>query len=289
MNTDRYKVLLTAIETGTLSTTADMLGYTPSGVSRAIASLEYELGFPLLIRSKTGVIPTEDCTKLLPSIRALLQSASNLTEISSGIRGIQSGTVTVGASANMYYRWLTKMIKEYNCIHPGINFNIIEGTSSVLAEKLEDGSIDFCIMSRREGSFQWKHLCYDELVIWVNQEHPSATSGTISVKQLAKEKFIDVYPGMDTDKNRFFKEHRITPNISYTTNDLYAYYSMVEAGLGIAVANKNYTESFSGSVVSVSLDPQHWVEIGIAFPNNEILSPSAKSFIDYAMQHTSEL
>ena len=289
MNTERYKVLLTAIGTGTLTATAKKLGYTPSGVSRVITSLEEDFGFPLLIREKRGIQPTDNCKKIIPAIKVMLQNESNIFEISSSIRGIHTGTVTVGASASMYYRWLTKMVKEYTSKHPGIKFNIIEGISSVFAEKLEEGTLDFCIMSKREGDFQWEHLCYDELVIWVNKNHPAASSGIIPISQLSKEKFVDVYPDMDTDKNRFFQKMNIIPDISYTTNDLYAYYAMVEAGLGIAVANKNYTEGFNGSVVSVSLDTPYWVEIGIAFPKKEVLSPSAKSFISFAMEHKAEL
>ena len=40
---------------------SEKLGYTASGISRMMAALEEETGFPLLIRSRTGVIPTEEC------------------------------------------------------------------------------------------------------------------------------------------------------------------------------------------------------------------------------------
>ena len=47
------------------------LGYTVSGVSRMMAALEAESGFPLLLRSRTGVAPTEDCMRMLPTFREL--------------------------------------------------------------------------------------------------------------------------------------------------------------------------------------------------------------------------
>jgi len=47
VDTEKCTVLLTAIDQGSLSGAAEVLGYTPSGVSRLVASLEADLGLPL--------------------------------------------------------------------------------------------------------------------------------------------------------------------------------------------------------------------------------------------------
>ena len=43
-SSDHYEIFLKVAETGSITTAADMLGYTQGGVSHAIASLEQELG-----------------------------------------------------------------------------------------------------------------------------------------------------------------------------------------------------------------------------------------------------
>lgn len=48
MDTERWKTLLTAIDKGSLCAAAEELDYTVSGVSRSVATLEKEMGFPLL-------------------------------------------------------------------------------------------------------------------------------------------------------------------------------------------------------------------------------------------------
>ena len=65
MELDRYRALVCAIETGSLSAAAEALQYTPSGVSRMVAALEEETGVPLLLREHSGVRPTKECEKLL--------------------------------------------------------------------------------------------------------------------------------------------------------------------------------------------------------------------------------
>ncbi len=281
MNTEKFEVLLSVIKTKNLSKTAQELGYTPSGVSRIIQTLENDLGFPLFVRAKKNLVPTANCKALIPFVNTFLKSASDIESFSSAVCGLLKGTLTVGTSASMYYAPLVKIIKDFNLAYPDVKFNIVEDTSTHFATALEQGEIDFCIMSRREGDFLWEHLCYDELIIWANKEHPFAKSNGIPIDHLYKEKFVDIYLNIDTDKKRFFEKFNIAPDVQYTANDLFAYYSMVEAGLGIAVANRNYTGNFKGDVASVSLDPPYFIELGIATPKEAAPSPAAKMFWDF--------
>ncbi len=68
MDTEKCAALLCAVETGSLSAAAVRLGYTVSGMSRLVLSLESELGFKLLRRSRAGVEPT-------PRVRAAAAGA----------------------------------------------------------------------------------------------------------------------------------------------------------------------------------------------------------------------
>ena len=55
MNISKYESFLATIEAGSLTQAAENLGCTQSAVSHSIASLEAELGFPLIKRSRGGV------------------------------------------------------------------------------------------------------------------------------------------------------------------------------------------------------------------------------------------
>lgn len=90
MELDRYRALVCAIETGSLSAAAEALQYTPSGVSRMVAALEEETGVPLLLREHSGVRPTKECEKLLPAIRDLLHAGESCAQLSAQLRGWMS-------------------------------------------------------------------------------------------------------------------------------------------------------------------------------------------------------
>ena len=96
MDTEKCTVLLTAIDQGSLSGAAEALGYTPSGVSRLVASLEAELGLPLLVRGKGGVTPTPECEALRPRFAELASLGRACRDEAAAVRGLEAGTLTVG-------------------------------------------------------------------------------------------------------------------------------------------------------------------------------------------------
>ena len=49
MNIRKYEAFVKAVELGSLSKAAEQLGYTQSGISHMMQSLEDEVGFPLMV------------------------------------------------------------------------------------------------------------------------------------------------------------------------------------------------------------------------------------------------
>ena len=68
MDTQKWSLLLKVLDSGSISAAAAQSNYTISGISRMIANLEQEVGFPLLVRNNRGVGPTDECELLLNDI-----------------------------------------------------------------------------------------------------------------------------------------------------------------------------------------------------------------------------
>lgn len=66
MDTNKYAALLSIIRLGSLSAAAEKMGYSPSGMTRMMDSLENEMGFPLLHRTSQGVQLTEEESAFSP-------------------------------------------------------------------------------------------------------------------------------------------------------------------------------------------------------------------------------
>ena len=50
MNVEKWRILVNAVDSGSMAAVAAQTNYTTSGVSRIITTLEEEIGFPLLVR-----------------------------------------------------------------------------------------------------------------------------------------------------------------------------------------------------------------------------------------------
>ncbi len=284
MDTERINALLCTIEEKSLTAAAEKLGYTTSGVSRMMAALEEETGFPLLVRSRTGVVPTEECRQLLPLMQEMHALAERYNQLSGELAGLTRGTIRIGTSYYAYYDWFARLIAAFRTRYPGITVQIVEGTSTELVSAMEEHRADLCIISRRQGRHDWIPLKKDELLACLPEKHPLAKRKKIPVEAFASEDFIELYPGKETDNSRMLEKNGVAPRVKYTTSDNYAAYVMVAAGLGVTCTNAIIGESFKEGVRYLPLSPKQTVEIGIALPKKKEMSPAAKRFAEFARE-----
>lgn len=289
MDTEKYRALLCAIEKGSLSSAAEAMGYTPSGISRMIASLEDECGIILLKRDRSGAAATAECEKILPDIKAMLAAEKSARDKLDRMLGLETGHVAVGSAYSYYYGWLAKSIAEFGRLYPNITIGVTEGTSSQLTEMVEDGRLDFAIVSRRERKTDWIPLKKDRIIAWVPRSHPAVHTGKFPVSLLGDSPFIEMYPGSETDNSRMFSRCGIKVNARLSATDNMAAYSMVGEGLGITTVNEIFAELFKGDrVAALPLDPPQTVEIGIALHPQKGASPALKRFVEFIRQRLPE-
>ena len=249
-----------------------------------MAALEEETGFPLLVRSRTGVVPTEECRQLLPLMQEMHVLAERYNQLSGELAGLTRGTIRIGTSYYAYYDWFARLIAAFRKRYPGIIVQIVEGTSTELASAMEEHRADLCIISRRQGRYDWIPLRKDELLACLPEKHPLAKRKKFPGEAFAAEDFIELYPGKETDNSRMLEKNGVAPRVTYATSDNYAAYVMVAAGLGVTCTNAIIGESFKEGVRYLPLSPKQTVEIGIALPKKKEMSPAAKRFAEFARE-----
>ena len=155
METEKIRVLLQVLELGTLSAAAEKLGYTPSGLSRSIASLEQETGLTLLIRERRGVRPTTACEEMLPSWRRLLAAQEQADQALAALLGLDRGRLRIGSSYGSYLPMLARLVSEFSRQWPGIRVELFEGTSSELGDAVETVQL---LPYHNLGVVKWERL-----------------------------------------------------------------------------------------------------------------------------------
>ena len=286
MDTDKCAALLCVLESGSITAAAQKLGYTVSGISRMMAALEAESGFPLLLRSKNGVVPTEDCRRMLPTLQELARLGALYEARSSAVRGLDTGVIRVGSVYGAYYAWLAQTIATFSKRHPGIEVRFLQGSSSEFYAQLTRHELDFSIVSRREGDYEFHLLRKDPLLAWLPRNHPCVKNGIYPLRNFETDPYIDTFPGQETDNSRAFRANRIAPHSRFLSKDVQATHAMIAAGLGVALSNAILAYGLDLSdIITLPTDPPVEVEIGIAAPRKEDRSPAAEHFLKYALDH----
>ena len=78
MESKKLEALLMAVDLGSFTKAAEVLGYTQSGLTHMMNSLEKEVGFTLLERGRSGVRLTEEGERIAPAVREFLQANARL-------------------------------------------------------------------------------------------------------------------------------------------------------------------------------------------------------------------
>ena len=181
MDQNKRVALLTAIDLGNLTRAAEQLGYTQSGLSYVIKALEAELGFPLLVRSRAGVRPTDECQRILPLLRELDRKSRQLEQEAADIRGLAVGNVFIATFPSISRFWLPQILRDFVQLYPGITVSIRESGQEEQDEWLREGAIDLAFCSYHDSPYHWIPFLEDEIWAAVPAGHSLAACDEIDL------------------------------------------------------------------------------------------------------------
>lgn len=283
METSRYKAFAAAAETGSFSRAAELLNYSPSGVSQLVGALEADLGLPLLIRTRRGVSPSPAGKALLPAIRALLQQEERIFQLSSELNGLMTGEIHIASYSSVSSHWLPEVIKAFKRDYPNVRIHLMEGIRQEILKWLQESRADLAFMSAVEDChYDWIPLKDDPMIAVLPKDHPYAKANAYPLSQCSQESFIMPALGKDDDVLELFSRVGLNPTIAYSTLECFAALAMIENGLGMTITNRLITEGFQADVVKIPLDPPQHISFGIMIPDKNALSPAARKFIEFA-------
>ncbi len=110
-----------AIREGSLKAAADRLAITPAAVGQRIRALEVYLGTDLLLRGRSGLIPTPELDRALPDLRQAFDALERVTETLDFQR---ISEIHIVADPDWADLWLLPRLPEFRNEHPNILFCI---------------------------------------------------------------------------------------------------------------------------------------------------------------------
>lgn len=258
---------MAAIDLGSLTAAASELGYTQSGLTHMMNSLENELGLNLLLRSKSGVRLSPAGQELLPELRSLADAAGALDLAAEQLRQRNCSTLRLGAYSSIARHWVPQIMAEYRKVCPDTQVSLIMDGLVELYSAVRDDRLD-CIMTSYDESlaqgFGWIPLWEDELVAVLPESFP-LEGDVLPVERFDETQFLMPSQGADTYIRPIFaaSPRKIGPHIITTNLDDESIVSMVEHGLGVSLLSRLVVKGMNYQVKIVPISPKYFRSLGI--------------------------
>ena len=283
MAESRYQAFQAAAEEHSLTRAAEKLGYTQSGISHLIDSLEEELGLKLLVRAKSGTRLTDAGEELLPYVRRLLAAAEDVSGKAGELKGLDTGRVRIGTFSSVAIQWLPELLLGFGEKYPGIETVIFNDTYSAVEDALANNRVDCAFVplpSRPE--FKTVFLASDRLMAILPCGDRLAKRRSVELRELVALPFIVPAEGTNYDIGKLFRQENAEPNIRFDVSDDYAAAAMVQKGLGYTILPELMILSQPLPGIRAVPIRNSEREIGIARNAVRCHAPAVNAFMEFA-------
>jgi DNA-binding transcriptional LysR family regulator len=190
----RLNHLVAVARSGSFTAAARSIGVTQSAVTKGVADLERQLGYPLFHRTARGALLTERGGEVFERAARLLDDARELLEGSSAGGDPFAATLRIGVCpASLEWRLIEPLARLLSR-HPNIRLEISGSSFERMVPLLRNGAIDVAVGLDAAFS-EWPDLRREpmsvlEATLFVRRGHPVLEGGPATLADLAAYEFV---------------------------------------------------------------------------------------------------
>jgi DNA-binding transcriptional LysR family regulator len=290
LSATRLQVLREVVARGSFSAAADALSYSQSAVSQAIATLEAEVGAPLIERDRRGVRPTAAGAALAhhaDGILARMEAAE--TEVSA-IAGGRGGRLRVASFPSAGATLMPQAVAAFAASHPGVEITLAEGEPHEIAPRLRAGEFDLALLYEFEGvgerlgaGMRRFELLDDPLHLALPEAHRLARSKQVRLEDLGEESWIQTSAATPCARHVVRSCHRagFEPRVSFESDDYQTVQGLVAAGVGVGLIPQLALSAVRPDICVRALYPQSPVrKVFAAIRRGAAVTPAVATMLD---------
>lgn len=287
----RFEILLIALRQKSFTEAAKQTGYTQSGITHLINSVEKEWGITLLIRSKKENILTPEGKELLPYLQTLVNAHRSLEEKISSIKGSETGLVRIGSITSISLNILPDLLASFHKEHPNIRFEIDHLSFADIEQALIDETIDVGFLQNTASNN--RILCTpfysDEAVAvlpksFFKSKTEALNTPTINASIFTKNPLV--MTGIsEGDFHDYLRENNIQATIPFTAQEDELATALVEKQLGIGIGYRLSLQRISSHVILKPLNPPLSRKIMLATKKEAHKSLASECFLSFVAEY----
>ena len=262
---------------------AGILHVTQPTLSKALKSLEDELGKKLFIRHSFSIKLTEEGVLLRNRAEDLISMADKIEQEFISLDDINGGELYLGLAESYQIRYLARVIKDFKTRYPNLHYHITSGDTEQIADKLDKGLLDFLVLAELPDSRKYEYLTFPEKDIWglvIPERDPLAQKQTIRAEDLAGLPMFSSEQAWNGDIKKWagssFSKMKLEGSFRLSYNgSIFA-----REGLGYLLTFRHLIDTSDGSgLVFRPLDPSLETTLYIAWNRYQAFTPIAERFL----------
>lgn len=292
INLELYRIFYIVAETGNITKASERLNISQPAVTKHIKNLEMQLGSPLFIRTKRGVILNEYGEKIFIKVKQALSLLDIVEKEIIEYKEMGIGTIKIGISTTLVKKYLLQYIEKFHNLYPNIVIDIYTDPTKELIKKLKNGMIDFIISKfpqNRDLDLEYTKLGETQYIFVGGDKYKDLANHLIPVKKLSEYPLLlQKSPSNSRDNvEQYFKNNNICiiPKMSIASSSLLIEFTRMNYGIGYVT--KLYVEDFLKNKqlyeIKVTPTPEK-IEYGIIQLKNNILLSYCNQFIQYLQE-----
>ena len=152
------RYFLEAAREGNITHAAERLHISQPTLSKQLKELEGELGKKLFIRGNYNVRLTDEGMLLRKRAEDILDMVGKTEDEFKAMGEITGGDVRIGCAESEGIKHLAQRIKAVQAQYPRIRVHLYSGDRSDLAERLEQGLLDFAVLVESNDLSKYNYL-----------------------------------------------------------------------------------------------------------------------------------
>ena len=240
------RYFLEAAREGNITHAAERLHISQPTLSKQLKELEGELGKKLFIRGNYNVRLTDEGMLLRKRAEDILEMVDKTEEEFKALGEITGGDIRIGCAESEGIRHLAQRIKAVQAQYPRIRVHLYSGDRSDLAERLEQGLLDFAVLVESNDLSKYNYLPLPGADTWgiiLRKDHPLAEREAVVPEDLLDVPLICPRQGLQKELSDWFQEKVDRLNIVATCNLAYNGGVLTREGLGCLLSFDKLTDT----------------------------------------------
>lgn len=247
VNFELYRVFYVVATVGNITKASKELMISQPAVTKQIKTLENQLGGELFVRTKRGVILTDNGKEIYKHIK----QGMNCFEIAemqfSNLKKLESGVVRIGVSTTLARLFLLEYLEKFHKEYPNVAIQLFTDPSKEMRKKLKDGSLDILIAKeelKEDNDLEVQRLGLLHHCFIAGDTFKELKSAVISLEKLNEYPILlPKKPSTSRDTfDKYCKDNNveITSKLEIASSTLLE--DLVRIGLGVGLVTKEYAQ-----------------------------------------------